>query len=53
MDQESKEKLMSDIKEYGELCAKNKVFRARKLYEKIESETLSDRERFFKWIDEA
>lgn len=53
MDQKSKDKLMSAIKEYGELCAQNKSFRARKLYEKIESETLSDREQFFQWIDEA
>lgn len=53
MDQESKEKLMSDIIEYGELCAQRKMALARKLYEKIKSETLTDREQFFKWMDEA
>lgn len=53
MDQKSKEKLMSNIKEYGELCAQNKRYSARKLYEKIESETLTDREQFFKWMEEA
>lgn len=53
MDQKSKDKLMSDIIGYGELCAQRKMALARKLYEKIERETLTDREQFFKWIDEA
>jgi hypothetical protein len=52
MDQNTKEKLMSNIRGYGRLCAKNKKYVARKLYEKIESDTLTDREQFMKWLEE-
>lgn len=51
MDHNAKEKLMSNIRGYGRLCAKKK-YGARKLYEKIESDTLTDREQFMKWLEE-
>lgn len=52
MDHNAKEKLMSNIKGYGKLCAKNKKYSARKLYEKIERTTLTNREQFMNWLEE-
>ena len=53
MDSNKKKELMENIKKYGELCAENKKYTARKLLESIDKSVLTDREQFFKYLEEA
>ena len=52
MDSETKQNLLKDIKRYGSLLKEGREFSAARVLGKIDRNLLTDRERFFRWMEE-